>query len=134
MAHYLLDTNHASTLVTLHHKLRQKVLTAISAGHDFSVTVPVITESVFGMSLLPRATANRKEWQELRKEVTCFAQDETDALTAADLQLDMRKKGIQLETVDALIAATAYLHDFCLVTKNTKDYPMPELRLYDGET
>ena len=28
----------------------------------------------------------------------------------------------------------SFLQDFSLVTKNTKDYPMPELRLYEGET
>ena len=128
MAHYLLDTNHASTLVTLHHKLRQKVLTAIAAGHDFSVTVPIITESVFGMSLLPRATANRQEWQKLRQEVTCFALDETDAITAADLQLDMRKKGIQLETVDALIATVALRYDLILLTSDKDFHAVPKLR------
>ena len=128
MAHYLLDTNHASTLVTLHHQLRQKVLTAIAAGHDFSVTVPVITESVFGMSLLPRATANRQEWQKLRQEVTSFALDETDAITAADLQLDMRKKGIQLETVDALIATVALRYDLILLTSDKDFHAIPKLR------
>jgi predicted nucleic acid-binding protein len=45
-----------------------------------------------------------------------------------------KPKGITLHTVDTMIAATALLHQYWLVTKNTKDYPMPELRLYDGET
>jgi predicted nucleic acid-binding protein len=46
---------------------------------------------------------------------------------------DYLSKGKSLSTPDTVIAATAYLRDFLLVTKNTKDYPMPELRLYDGE-
>jgi predicted nucleic acid-binding protein len=29
-----------------------------------------------------------------------------------------------------VIAATAYLNDYSLVTNNAKDYPMPELKLY----
>lgn len=41
-----------------------------------------------------------------------------------------KTKGIQLSTQDTIIAATAYLNDYCLVTNNTKDYPMPELNLY----
>ena len=41
-----------------------------------------------------------------------------------------RRKGIVLPTIDALIAATAILHSHCLVTRNRKDYPLPELDMY----
>lgn len=41
-----------------------------------------------------------------------------------------KTKGVQLSTPDSIIAATAYLHDYSLMTNNTKDYPMPELKLY----
>jgi predicted nucleic acid-binding protein len=43
---------------------------------------------------------------------------------------EYKSKGKQLGTPDTAIAATAYLHDYSLVTNNTKDYPMPELKLY----
>jgi predicted nucleic acid-binding protein len=43
---------------------------------------------------------------------------------------EYKSKGKQLGTPDTVIAATAYLHDYSLVTNNTKDYPMPELKLY----
>jgi predicted nucleic acid-binding protein len=46
---------------------------------------------------------------------------------------EYKRRGMQLGTPDTVIAATAYLQEFCLVTRNTKDYPMPELRLYHGE-
>ncbi len=128
MAHYLLDTNHASTLVTLHHPLRQKVITAMAAGHHFSVTVPVVTESVLGMSLLPRAIANRQEWENLRQDMKCFELDATDGLNAADLQLDMRKSGIKLETVDALIATIALRHRLILLSSDKDFHAIPNLR------
>jgi predicted nucleic acid-binding protein len=41
-----------------------------------------------------------------------------------------REQGITLSTVDTLIAATAYCQNLCLVTRNTKHFLMPELRLY----
>ena len=41
-----------------------------------------------------------------------------------------KRKGIVLPTIDALIAATAILYSYCLVTRNRKDYPLPELDLY----
>ena len=41
-----------------------------------------------------------------------------------------RKQGVTLATIDALIAATAICFSYCLVTRNIKDYPLPELELY----
>ena len=40
------------------------------------------------------------------------------------------RKGQPLGTVDTIIAATAFCKQYCLVTNNTKDYPMPEVQLY----
>jgi predicted nucleic acid-binding protein len=43
---------------------------------------------------------------------------------------EYKGQGQSLGTPDTIIAATAYLHDYPLITHNTKDYPMPELMLY----
>ena len=43
---------------------------------------------------------------------------------------EYKSKGVSLGTVDTVIAATAYLNDYPLLTNNVKDYPMPELTLY----
>ena len=43
---------------------------------------------------------------------------------------EYKNNGLSLGTVDTVIAATAYLHDYSLLTNNVKDYPMPELTLY----
>lgn len=42
-------------------------------------------------------------------------------------------KGIQISTQDAIIAATAYIHNYYLLTRNKKDYPMKEVKLYMQE-
>ena len=42
------------------------------------------------------------------------------------------KKGMKLPTIDALIAATAIIHRYILVTRNVKHYPMPEVTLYQN--
>ena len=44
-----------------------------------------------------------------------------------------KRKGISLSTVDALIAATAILEKCQLVTRNKKDFPMPEIKFYPIE-
>jgi predicted nucleic acid-binding protein len=41
-----------------------------------------------------------------------------------------RAQGVTLSTTDTLIASTAILNDFCLVTRNVKDFPMSELTIY----
>lgn len=43
---------------------------------------------------------------------------------------DYRAKGITLDFVDSIIAATAVIHGLTLFTYNVKDYPMPEIKLY----
>jgi predicted nucleic acid-binding protein len=41
-----------------------------------------------------------------------------------------KSRGVTLSATDTLIASTAILNDFCLVTRNVKDFPMPELTMY----
>ena len=55
------------------------------------------------------------------------------AQQAGTWRQEYRQQGRQFSTPDTVIAATAYLKDFSLVTKNTKDYPMPQLQLYPWE-
>jgi predicted nucleic acid-binding protein len=46
---------------------------------------------------------------------------------------EYRENGITLSMVDTLIAATAYCNDLCIVTRNTRQFPMPEVRLFRQE-
>ncbi|MBI5614049.1 type II toxin-antitoxin system VapC family toxin [Candidatus Gottesmanbacteria bacterium] len=55
---------------------------------------------------------------------------ETIAELSGELRYAYKIKGVRLPTVDTLIAATAIINDLTLVTRNNKDYPMPELHLY----
>ena len=49
---------------------------------------------------------------------------------AGKFRFEYRSQGISLPTVDTLIAATAVIKNYKLATRNRKDYPMPELKLY----
>ncbi len=127
MADYLLDTNHASPLVTLGHPLRERILRRIDEGHTFAVCVPVLTETLFGIGILPRAALNRGEWQRLRLAVPCYVPDEWDAESAADLQLALRRRGRQLETVDSLIAVVTLRYGLILLTTDKDFQAVPGL-------
>lgn len=128
MANYLLDSNHASPLVTLHHRLRARVLKAMRDGHTFAICVPVLSEVWYGISVLPRVLQNRHEWTQLRQFVPCHQIDEKDAELAAELQLSLRLQGWQLETVDALIAAVALRYNLVLLTSDKDFHAVPNLQ------
>ena len=49
---------------------------------------------------------------------------------AGKFRFEYGSKGKSLSTVDSLIAATAIIEDYQLVTRNKKDFPMPQLKLY----
>src|SRR5947207_6265213 len=129
MDNYLLDTNHAATLVTLGHPLRQRVLLRLQAGDTFAITVPVLTETLYGIGLLPRGTQNLAEWARLRPSLTCYLPDEADAENAAALQRSLRRQGWQLDTVDAFIAVVALRYNLVLLTSDSDFSPVPNLKL-----
>ncbi|MFN8491550.1 MAG: type II toxin-antitoxin system VapC family toxin [Caldilineaceae bacterium] len=128
MSDYLLDTNHASPLVTLEHPLRELILQRVDEGDSFAICTPVLTETLYGIGILPRAAQNLREWERLRLFLPCFAADETDAKFAAELQILLRLQGRQLNTVDALVAAVALRYDLIVLTKDKDFRVVPNLR------
>jgi predicted nucleic acid-binding protein len=54
----------------------------------------------------------------------------TIANLAGEFIRDYRAKGITLDFVDSIVAATAVIHGLTLLTYNVKHYPMPEIKLY----
>lgn len=127
MTVYLLDSNHASPLVTLHHPLRAKILQARLAGDAFALTPPVIAEVWFGISQLSRAAQNRQEWMRVQTLMSVYGIDAQDGIDAAELQLALRSRGLQLETVDALIAAVALRNGLTLLTSDGDFAAIPGL-------
>jgi predicted nucleic acid-binding protein len=129
MARYLLDTNHLSPLVTVGHPLRQQVSVRLQLGDEFAVPVPALTELLYGILLTPRAAQNLAEWQRLQNSFGYYLIPRQDAETAAELQTDLRRRGWQLATVDALIAAVALRHNLVLLTTDGDYAAVPGLPL-----
>jgi len=125
---YLLDSNHANRLVDPSHPTRLRVRAALARGDVFYVILPVITETVFGFSILPRAVRNRLEWQAVRPSLALLDLDEDHAMDAADLQVRLRRGGRQLTIVDALIAAVALRHNLVVLTTDNDFSHVPLLR------
>ncbi|HEX6291404.1 MAG TPA: type II toxin-antitoxin system VapC family toxin [Herpetosiphonaceae bacterium] len=128
MPAYLLDTNHASPLVTPGHPLRGRVLQQLDVGDTFAICVPALVETLFGIGILPRATQHRSEWARLQPVLPCYLTDEADAMLAADLQISLRRQGRQLATVDALIAVIALRYNLILLTTDRDFQSVPNLQ------
>ena len=118
MTDYLLNTNHLSPLVTLNHPLRRRFFEARQSSHTFALTVPALTETLYGINSVPRAAQNLAEWQRLMPGLKMYDLDRIDAIRAADLQLQLRRRGWQLATIDALIAAVALRYNLTLLTRD----------------
>jgi tRNA(fMet)-specific endonuclease VapC len=128
MASFLLDTNHASPLVTLAHPLRSRVLANVASGNNFSIALPSLTELLYGISLLPRASQNLKIWESLQDAITLLNIERNDAEFAARIQIQARKRGRQVGTVDALIAAISLRDDLTLLTTDRDFEAIPALK------
>jgi predicted nucleic acid-binding protein len=113
--------------VTVGHPIRERVLHELDQGHEFSVCIPVVTETLFGIGLLPRAVANLTEWSRLRPFLSCYLLDEEDAEYAAELQRTLRLRGRQIATVDAWIAVVALRWDLILLTTDRDFETIPHL-------
>ncbi|PDW02268.1 type II toxin-antitoxin system VapC family toxin [Candidatus Viridilinea mediisalina] len=128
MTAYLLDTNHASSLVTPGHALILRMQYQQSLGDTFSICVPVLAEVLFGIGIAPRAEQNLALWEPWEQSMECHVPDAADARRAADLQISLRRRGRQLATVDALIAIIALRYDLVLLTTDNDFKAVPDLR------
>jgi tRNA(fMet)-specific endonuclease VapC len=129
MAAYLVDTNHLSVLVTKQHPLRYQILRRIQLGDEFSLAAPALTELLYGIQTLPRASQNVQEWINLSVIFGLYGIDRQDAEQAATLQIGLRRIGWQLNTVDALIAAIALRNDRILLTTDKDFSAIPGLQV-----
>lgn len=102
---------------------------SLSRGDTFAFILEIITETVAGFSILPRAARNWTEWHTIRPALLLLPLDEADALDAAALQVALRRQGRQLATVDALIATTALRYDLTLLTTDSDFASVPGLRV-----
>jgi predicted nucleic acid-binding protein len=128
MTAYLLDTNHAASLVTPGHALILRMEQQQALGDTFAICVPVLAEVLFGIGIAPKAEQNLVLWAPWEQSFECHIPDAADAKQAADLQIRLRKQGRQLATIDALIAVTALRYDLTLLTTDNDFEAVPGLR------
>ena len=128
MRGFLLDTNVVSELMRT--APDPGVLGFVGACDDLWLSVVVLHELDFGVRLLPRGRRRdslrralagvESRYRDRVLGVTRF-----EARQAARLRVQARRAGRTLHFADALIAATATVHDLAVATRNVRDFDLP---------
>jgi len=94
----------------------------------------ILGEIRFGVHLLPAGKRRRRleTWfDEGVARIVCVPWDASTGLRWAKLLAELRNAGVAMPIKDSLIAATALVHDFVVVTRNTRDFRKAHVTVLD---
>ena len=94
----------------------------------------ILGEIRFGVHLLPAGKRRRRleSWfDDGVAKIVCVPWDAVTGLRWAKLLAELRKSGESMRIKDSLIAATALVHDFIVVTRNTHDFRKAHVKVLD---
>ncbi len=122
MGRYLLDTSALIELERKREPASARLRALISGGEEVGTCAVVSAEFCSGLApeLIPRARrlfASMHFW-----DITIAT-----SLIASRYRYDFARRGIQLATTDALIAAVAYEQGAVIVTVNVRHFPMSDI-------
>jgi len=99
------------------------------------VVDPIILGEIrFGIHLLPAGQRRRRleTWSDAGvARLVCVPWDAQTGLRWAELLAQLRRSGQALPIKDSLIAATALVHRFIVVTRNTRDFTKARVKVLD---
>jgi toxin FitB len=101
---------------------------------ELAIDPVVLGEIRFGIHLLPAGKRRRRleEWfEEGVARIVCVPWDAQTGLRWAKLLADLRRSGRSLPVKDSLIAATALVHGFTVVTRNARDFRNAGVKVLD---
>lgn len=121
----LLDSSVLIDLLRNRGNRRKSVAELVRAGHSLSTSAINVAEIYAGMR-----DDERDRTDELMSALECIPISAPAGKMAGDLKRQWARRGRTLTLADTLVAATALAHGCSLATDNRKDFPMPELELY----
>ena len=101
---------------------------------ELAVDPIILGEIRFGINLLPAGKRRRRleNWFELGvARVVCVPWEASTGLRWAQLLAELRRTGQSLPIKDSLIAATALVHGFTVVTRNARDFRKTGVKVVD---
>jgi predicted nucleic acid-binding protein len=122
----LLDSSVLIDALRLHHGRRQWLAELVRAGHTLATSALNLAEVYAGMR--PEEEARTKAFL---SALECREITASVAEMAGKLKRQWAKKGRTLTLADTMVAAVALQQGCPLATDNRKDFPMPQLQLYE---
>jgi predicted nucleic acid-binding protein len=122
----LLDSSVLIDALRLRRGRRQWLAGLVREGHTLATSALNLAEVYAGMR--PEEEARTRAFL---NALECHAITASVAEAAGKLKLEWKQKGCALTLADTLIAAVALEQGCPLLTDNRKDFPMPQLHLYD---
>ena len=101
---------------------------------DLAIDPVILGEIRFGIHLLPPGSRRRRleAWfDQGAARMVCVAWDARTGLRWAELLARLRRSGHALPIKDSLIAATALVHGFTVVTRNLRDFGKTGVKVLD---
>ena len=101
---------------------------------ELAIDPIILGEIRFGIQLLPAGKRRRRleSWfDEGVARIACVPWDAQTGIRWANLLAELRKSGESMPIKDSLIAATALVHGFVVVTRNTHDFRKARVRVLD---
>jgi len=126
VANYLLDTTVLVDFLNGRQQVVDMVNSLASPSNRLGVCCVSVAELYAGTNQERRAAADQLIGVMDFYDVSLAAAKE-----AGRYRYEFARRGIALSTADTLIAATAIAEDAILITANTKDFPMEEIKLLE---
>lgn len=101
---------------------------------ELAIDPVILGEIRFGIHLLPAGKRRRRleSWFDSGiASIVCVPWDARTGLRWAELLAHLRRAGHALPIKDSLIAATALVHGFVVVTRNTRDFRKAGVKVLD---
>jgi tRNA(fMet)-specific endonuclease VapC len=118
MANYLLDTNHASRLMSLDEKLLSQIrhIQATPNHSQFGVSVTVLGELYFAVYASQNRTHNLYRLTQMLNSLVVYEFDATAAELFGRIQAEQKAKGRPIPPMDAQIASVAQRYHLTVLT------------------
>lgn len=116
MTSYLLDTNHASSLMGGAEPITSRVRHAQAAGDHFGLSITVLGELYFAVYASQRVEWNRRRLQEMLDLYAVWSFDRGDAEMFGHIRAEQKAAGRPIPPLDAQIAAVARARGLVLLT------------------
>jgi predicted nucleic acid-binding protein len=124
MARYLVDTATLIDFAKGFEPARSELLRLIAAGDEVGVCGVNVAEFFAGL-----APEDRAVWDEFFGALPLWPITYAAARQAGLWRYAFSRQGVQLTTADTLIGAVALEQQATVLTRNVRDFPMPELRV-----